>query len=265
MLSPWVRKIPWRRAWQPTPVFLHGASHGQRSLVGYSPEGHKDSGHDWTTNTFTFMHNTQTDKLIIQTMVSTSITKKKFFFLFVGCFRVFIKFMTILLLFEVLLFFFFLKHGTWDLSSPTRDWTAALEGKVLATGLPWKSSTKKKKRNTFWLQLCMRANSFLCPTRWSQGLWPVRLLCPGFLQARVLEWVATPFSSGSSPPRDRTQVSTSPALADGFSTASVYLGSPGTAMPSSFPPASCLSCTESPPAGDNKAFTHPLLDLTWRC
>ena len=33
----WVGKIPWRRAWQPTPVFLPGESHGQRSLVGYSP------------------------------------------------------------------------------------------------------------------------------------------------------------------------------------------------------------------------------------
>ena len=34
----WVRKIPWRRAWQPTPVFLPGESHGQRSLVGFSPK-----------------------------------------------------------------------------------------------------------------------------------------------------------------------------------------------------------------------------------
>ena len=34
---PWVGKIPWRRAWQPTPVFLTGESHGQRSLAGYSP------------------------------------------------------------------------------------------------------------------------------------------------------------------------------------------------------------------------------------
>ena len=40
---PWVGKIPWRRAWQPTPVFLPGESHGQRSLVGYSPWGHKES------------------------------------------------------------------------------------------------------------------------------------------------------------------------------------------------------------------------------
>ena len=35
--KPWVGKIPWRRAWQPTPVFLHGESHGQRSLLHYSP------------------------------------------------------------------------------------------------------------------------------------------------------------------------------------------------------------------------------------
>ena len=41
--SPWVGKIPWRKAWQPTPVFLPGESHGQRSLTGYSPWGHKES------------------------------------------------------------------------------------------------------------------------------------------------------------------------------------------------------------------------------
>ena len=35
----WVGKIPWRRKWQPTPVFLPGKPHGQRSLVGYSPWG----------------------------------------------------------------------------------------------------------------------------------------------------------------------------------------------------------------------------------
>ena len=39
--DPWVGKIPWRRKWTPTPVFLPGKSHGQRSLVGYSPWGHK--------------------------------------------------------------------------------------------------------------------------------------------------------------------------------------------------------------------------------
>ena len=39
----WVRKIPWRRKWQPTPVFLPGKSHGQRSLVDYNTRGHKES------------------------------------------------------------------------------------------------------------------------------------------------------------------------------------------------------------------------------
>ena len=39
----WVRKIPWRRKWQPTPVFLPGESHEQRSLAGYSPWGRKES------------------------------------------------------------------------------------------------------------------------------------------------------------------------------------------------------------------------------
>ena len=41
--KPWVREIPWRRAWQPTPVFLPGETRGQRSLVGYSPLGGKQS------------------------------------------------------------------------------------------------------------------------------------------------------------------------------------------------------------------------------
>ena len=38
-----VRKIPWRRKWKPTPVFLPGKSQGQKSLVGYSPWGHTES------------------------------------------------------------------------------------------------------------------------------------------------------------------------------------------------------------------------------
>ena len=41
--DPWVRKIPWRRKWQPTPVFLLGESHGQRSLAGYHPRGLRES------------------------------------------------------------------------------------------------------------------------------------------------------------------------------------------------------------------------------
>ena len=41
--DPWVGKIPWGRKWQSTPVLLPGKSHGQRSLVGYSPGGHRES------------------------------------------------------------------------------------------------------------------------------------------------------------------------------------------------------------------------------
>ena len=47
--NPWARKIPWRRKRKPTPVFLPGESHGQRSLVGYSPWGCR-VGHDWATS-----------------------------------------------------------------------------------------------------------------------------------------------------------------------------------------------------------------------
>ena len=47
--DPCVRKIPWRRKWQPIPLFLPVKSHGQRSLVGYSPWGHKRTGHDLVT------------------------------------------------------------------------------------------------------------------------------------------------------------------------------------------------------------------------
>ena len=43
MFNTWVGKIPWWRKWLPTPVFLAGESHGQRSLAGYSPWGHKES------------------------------------------------------------------------------------------------------------------------------------------------------------------------------------------------------------------------------
>ena len=41
--DPWVGKIPWRREWQPTPVFLPGESYEQRTRVGYSPWGLKES------------------------------------------------------------------------------------------------------------------------------------------------------------------------------------------------------------------------------
>ena len=55
--DPWVGKIAWRRKWQLTPVFLPAKSHGQRSLVVYSPKGRKES--DTTEHT----HKTQADSI----------------------------------------------------------------------------------------------------------------------------------------------------------------------------------------------------------
>ena len=46
VFNPWGRKIPWRRERQPTPVFLPGEFHGQRSLAGPSPWGHKRVEYD---------------------------------------------------------------------------------------------------------------------------------------------------------------------------------------------------------------------------
>ena len=55
--NPWVRKILWRREWQPTPVFLPEKFHGQKSPVDYSPWGRKESGMtERLTHTHTHTH-----------------------------------------------------------------------------------------------------------------------------------------------------------------------------------------------------------------
>ena len=71
--DPWIRKIPWKKAWQPTPVFLPGKFNGQRSLAGCSPWGCKEwdttkqlSTHTYPkqlsacTHTHKHTHNSQT-------------------------------------------------------------------------------------------------------------------------------------------------------------------------------------------------------------
>ena len=68
--NPWVGKILWRRVWQPTPVFLPGESHGQRSLLGYSPWGHKE----WD---MTQKHHLAEVKKDGETPIFSSIKKKK--------------------------------------------------------------------------------------------------------------------------------------------------------------------------------------------
>ena len=54
--DPWVVMIPWRRKWQPTPVFLPGKSHEQRTLSGYSPRDHKESDTTEPLSTSTHTH-----------------------------------------------------------------------------------------------------------------------------------------------------------------------------------------------------------------
>ena len=71
--DPCIGKIPWRRKWQPTPVFLPGESHGQRSLVGYRPWGCKES--DATehrhAHTYTHMRPRKTKHLVKMTAALT--------------------------------------------------------------------------------------------------------------------------------------------------------------------------------------------------
>ena len=67
-LDLWVKKIPWRRAWQPTPVFLPGESLGQRSLVGYSSQGCKELD---TTEAIEHTHTHLTQRLKLSGFTSS--------------------------------------------------------------------------------------------------------------------------------------------------------------------------------------------------
>ena len=58
-----VRKIPWRRAWQPTPVVLPGESHGERNLAGYSPQPER-VGHGAATQHTESPENVKTEILL---------------------------------------------------------------------------------------------------------------------------------------------------------------------------------------------------------
>ena len=78
-IDPWVGKIPCRRAWQPTPLFLPRESHGQRSLVGYGPYGCKESYtlSDWTEAPCT---------VVYKVKVQTTTVSKKLHILIKKCF-----------------------------------------------------------------------------------------------------------------------------------------------------------------------------------
>ena len=76
--NPWVRKIPWRRKWQPTPVFLAGISHGQRSLAGYSPWGHEELD---TTELTTNLENCWSETIQYWSQTSIFYSEKPKFYL----------------------------------------------------------------------------------------------------------------------------------------------------------------------------------------
>ena len=65
--NPWIGKFPWRRKWQPTPVFLPKKFHGQRSLAGYSPWGRKESDTTEYTDTHTHTRTQANEKSKSQT------------------------------------------------------------------------------------------------------------------------------------------------------------------------------------------------------
>ena len=68
---PWVGKVPWRRKWQPTPTFLPGESHWQRSVVDYSPQGCRESDTTgWLTHTHTHTYTVNMIKMKICKEVS---------------------------------------------------------------------------------------------------------------------------------------------------------------------------------------------------
>ena len=70
----WLGQIPWRRKWQPTPVFLPGKSHEERSLVGYSPWGHKEL--DMTEHAHTHLHLTKSPCTSLSLLSKTETERK---------------------------------------------------------------------------------------------------------------------------------------------------------------------------------------------
>ena len=80
VFSPWVGKIPWRKEWHTAPVFLPRKFHGQRSLLGYNPGGHKES--DMTEQLSTHTEHAHTLIISVDTnkgkIWSNIVSQKKF-------------------------------------------------------------------------------------------------------------------------------------------------------------------------------------------
>ena len=72
--NPWVKKIPWRRKWQLTPVFLPGEPHGQRRLASYSPWGCKELDTTERARAHTHTH-THTHRMALSDQMLTKAKK----------------------------------------------------------------------------------------------------------------------------------------------------------------------------------------------
>ena len=151
-------RFPWRRKWQPTPAFLPGEFHGQRSLMSYSPWSCKESG--------------TTEQLTLH---------------FTSCLQHHYWFCVLVLLINL-----------WSGISVSLKLWLSLFFQYCHFSIYWKPYYTVKVIQS-------------CPTLCD----PMDCIVHGILQARILEWVAFPFSRGSSQPRDQTQLS---HIAGGFFT-----------------------------------------------
>ena len=76
--GPWVQKIPWRRKWQPTPIFLPGKFHGRRSLEGYSPWGRRVRHTEATEHAGMLpLHMTFGKQAVLNNIISKDKTRKE--------------------------------------------------------------------------------------------------------------------------------------------------------------------------------------------
>ena len=162
---PWVRKIPWKKKWQPTPVSLPGKSPGQRSLAGYSAWGHQRAGHDWVTK----KHQQQRVRLWVKDLIS---------FTWITLLVPWTVCQVGTVIVPALQVRYLRVSRRLNNLPKVTDWGWFRGGSAV---LSWAAAAKS-------LQSCPT----LCdPTDGSPPGSPV----PGILQARTLEWVAISFSN----------------------------------------------------------------------
>ena len=209
MQETWVRKIPWRRKQQPTPVFLPGESHGQRSLVGYSAWGHKESDRSEHKYTHTHMaHPLECKNSTVKFPLFGSLLYPQSLeqgpahsrcLVVDSCMSEYgSKWGGGLPCSPLFLSLFYFSSSFVSLTLPNSG-----PGPVL-TMASFSSQHSSTCVHAKLLQSCLT----LCnPMQKACNCSPPRSSVHGILQARILEWIAISSSRGSSQPRDRTCVS----------------------------------------------------------